>query len=449
MRYARPLLLAGSLIALVATFAVMRMTTADAGALEPTITLVAPADDVHVGDEFIVTAYAEHFSGVGAFELELRFDDEAVAFLSFDEGDVLGSTGRTVYCIPGPSTSQDVMFGCATSGAAPGASGEGILAWFTFTALQEGNTDIRLRDAAIADVNGDPIDVDTEGTTVYISDASAGEETVTHTQTVAAQPTSGTTSTVEPDETVEVTETAAPDDTETAVPTEQAATNTPVPTSTEAVATETPVVPETPDAETPTVAAETETPEPEETVDVTQTPEEGETTTPETTQTVETETETPAAEETPTPEERATETATPDLTKPSETPESTGTPGFVPPTATPGHQTATTTSVATSTNTVVVNKTHTPAASTSTPDTGTTPGATSSPGVGATVAATQTETNEVLGVTNPEPEGIVLPVTGSGGDDGSGGSLGYVGILLAAGMAATMAVSVAVRRRAQ
>jgi hypothetical protein len=64
--------------------------------------------------------------GLGAFDITYTYD-AATIDLSVAPGPMLGSTGRTVSCTQSHPSGSQVRLACASSGAAPGATGSGAL----------------------------------------------------------------------------------------------------------------------------------------------------------------------------------------------------------------------------------------------------------------------------------------------------------------------------------
>jgi hypothetical protein len=102
-----------------------------------------PTPDVTVGEEFTVDVTIDNATGVAAYEVVLvyafsdlgNFEPNVLEFVAFEHGDFLGSTGRTVTCLPPTVDLLSVRIGCVTSGSSPpAAGGAGVLASATFRA---------------------------------------------------------------------------------------------------------------------------------------------------------------------------------------------------------------------------------------------------------------------------------------------------------------------------
>ncbi|MGB6837603.1 MAG: cohesin domain-containing protein, partial [Dehalococcoidia bacterium] len=90
---------------------------------------------VMAGSNFEVDVVVANVTNLGAFEFTLAFDPALVEFASISQGPFLGSSGRTVSCMPPLLAEGSVSFTCVTLGAEPGgASGSGVLAVAQFSA---------------------------------------------------------------------------------------------------------------------------------------------------------------------------------------------------------------------------------------------------------------------------------------------------------------------------
>ena len=124
--------------------------------------------------------------GLASYEFALNFDPDQLTFDSFANGDFLGSSGRSVVCLPvledrDGDTNPDpgyVRGGCVTFGAEPpGPIGAGTLATVTFDTNCPGTSDLEFDRASL----GDPLANTFETTAV--------EGSITVTGTPCATPT--------------------------------------------------------------------------------------------------------------------------------------------------------------------------------------------------------------------------------------------------------------------
>ena len=169
---------------------------------------------VNVGEPVVVDVQVFAVNGLGAYEIEIPFDAELVSYVSVENGDLLGSSGRNPTCfgpLPGALDKGIVLYGCVTSGSAPGASGSGLLASVTFEATcATGGTTLDLV-VDLVDPFGNPIPVQASGATVTVG----GEcQTSTPTPTPTDAPTDAPTPTP-PDAPSPTPAQAGPEPTET------------------------------------------------------------------------------------------------------------------------------------------------------------------------------------------------------------------------------------------
>jgi len=115
--------------------------------------VTAGSDDVAIGDTFDVPVSVSGVSDLYAFQFDLSYDPTVLELTNITEGSFLSSAGVTFF-IPG---TIDNMAGTATStadaliGAIAGASGEGDLAIFDFTAISVGSSDLALSNVTLLD----------------------------------------------------------------------------------------------------------------------------------------------------------------------------------------------------------------------------------------------------------------------------------------------------------
>lgn len=170
--------------------------------------------------------------GLGSHESEIDYDPTLLTFVDADNGDFLGSTGRTVaLCI----SSDDpvvgtVRFGCVTQGETPaGATGSGVLATFTFQAISEGVSPLDFTAiSSLGTVFGFTIPATFIGGSVTIGDITATPVTPTLTSTPCPGgicPTDTSTNTPTPE-----TPTITPTPTVTRTPAPQRCSDAPTPT---------------------------------------------------------------------------------------------------------------------------------------------------------------------------------------------------------------------------
>jgi hypothetical protein len=176
---------------------------------------------VALGASFEADILVADVTNLGAFEFALSFDPALVHFDSITPGSFLGSTGRTISCMPPLVEEGNVRYTCVTLGDEPGGpSGSGVLAVAQFSAVSGGTTILDLSDVALLEPNATQIAVG------QVIDGSVTVEIVP-TPTPVLSPTP--TSTLEPGVTPTATLSPTITPTRTVTPTR---TSTPTPTST-------------------------------------------------------------------------------------------------------------------------------------------------------------------------------------------------------------------------
>jgi hypothetical protein len=112
---------------------------------------------VSAGNQFDVEIQVDNVTDLGAFEFALSYDEALLDFVSVSDGSYLGSTGRTVTCLPPILNPGLARFACASSGTQSGPSGEGLLAVVRFTAVSSGSSPLALALVSLANPLGDDI----------------------------------------------------------------------------------------------------------------------------------------------------------------------------------------------------------------------------------------------------------------------------------------------------
>jgi len=134
------------------------------------LTIDAPSSVPAGGGEFEVRIEIEGAQNLGAYEWWIRYDRNVVELTqppesAISDGGFLGSTGRTVSCLPPilpPSQGLEpgnVRFGCNSAGAAPGVNGNGLLSTIRFVPVAGGSPNIQFVCAGLADPLGDGIPI--------------------------------------------------------------------------------------------------------------------------------------------------------------------------------------------------------------------------------------------------------------------------------------------------
>jgi hypothetical protein len=130
-----------------------------------------------VGEDVTITIGIQDITNLGAYEWVLRYDPTLLNLVDPPgnpmNGPFLGSSGRTVFCMP-PIVDEvegTVRFGCVTAGAVPpGPSGSGVLSFVTLTALAEGTSSLCLGYVQLADPLGNDIPSGVEHDSIAVGD---------------------------------------------------------------------------------------------------------------------------------------------------------------------------------------------------------------------------------------------------------------------------------------
>ena len=176
------------------------------------------------GTEVVVDIYGDNIVSLAAYEFELAFEPGVLGFISVTNGPFLGSTGRSVMCLPPIPDVGSVRFGCITSAPPPdGATGSGLLATVRLSSSCSGGSPLALALASLSDTLGTSIATGSQNGNVTITGG------VCLTPTATSIPGSATPT---PTPSATPTETPiAPPATTTSTPTHTAMmTNTPLPT---------------------------------------------------------------------------------------------------------------------------------------------------------------------------------------------------------------------------
>ncbi|MGB6896753.1 MAG: cohesin domain-containing protein [Dehalococcoidia bacterium] len=152
------------------------LTGSTAAAQETIVRLETPAEEVRLeGPPFTVSVVVDDVVNLGAFQLEMVFDSSILRFVEVAEGPFLGSSGRTVQCLPPVAAEGLVRFVCVTLGETPeGPEGSGVLATITFEPLSAGSSDLQFQKLILADPPGEPIFADYQDASIAVVPAGDG-----------------------------------------------------------------------------------------------------------------------------------------------------------------------------------------------------------------------------------------------------------------------------------
>jgi len=131
-------------------------TTGTTGAIGTTVRVEPATKQVALaGGQFTVDVVVDNVTNLGQFEFTVDFNPAVIAFVSFSQGPFLGSTNRTVICLPysaGPGSKQ---YGCSSGGAEAGPDGSGVLATISFSPIAVGTSAVDLHDVGLYDATPD------------------------------------------------------------------------------------------------------------------------------------------------------------------------------------------------------------------------------------------------------------------------------------------------------
>ena len=106
------------------------------------VCIVPPSQNVPAGSLVQLDVVIDGVTDLGAYGIEVQYDPSLLTFVSATDSGFLGSSGRTVQCLPvlmkppAPATPTSFVLSCGTFGAVgqSGANGTGILFHVTFQA---------------------------------------------------------------------------------------------------------------------------------------------------------------------------------------------------------------------------------------------------------------------------------------------------------------------------
>jgi hypothetical protein len=134
---------------------------------------ILPAEQSTVGPEVSVDVKIEDAVNLGAYSIDIRWDEAVLSSISITNGSFLGSTGRTVICQPPDVDPDRIRFECSTSGPESGPSGTGVLATIVFATVNPGKSEIEVHDAEITRASGEMQKAETEHGSVTVKEPTA------------------------------------------------------------------------------------------------------------------------------------------------------------------------------------------------------------------------------------------------------------------------------------
>jgi len=164
-RHAKGVPALGGVALLLATFGLLALVspTGDPALGQATTVQVVSPGTASVGETVAVGIDIDDVTNLGAYEWVLAYDPDVLDLAGGTNpvnGTFLGSTGRSVTCLPPILDEGSVRFGCVSSGAPdPGPSGSGVLSTVTFTAKAAGGSSLCLSWASLTDASPDANDI--------------------------------------------------------------------------------------------------------------------------------------------------------------------------------------------------------------------------------------------------------------------------------------------------
>ncbi|MCH7793040.1 MAG: hypothetical protein IID31_12265, partial [Planctomycetes bacterium] len=155
-----------------------------AGAAGSALCVLPVSQTAFTGGQVDIEIAVDNIFNLGAFQFDLVFDSVLLSPVSVTKAGLIGSTGRSVVCLPALQADR-VTFACATLGTDPaGPNGSGILALVTLQADAAGFSTLTLENSLLADITSADILVAAEqGGDVTIADPPTPTNTLTPTDT--------------------------------------------------------------------------------------------------------------------------------------------------------------------------------------------------------------------------------------------------------------------------
>jgi hypothetical protein len=123
-----------------------------------------------VGESLSVDVYVQNVIDLGGYSFVIDWDPGVLAFTGVSNGSFLGSTGRTVTCLPPVVLLSSVSFSCTTLGLPAGPSGSDVIATLDFSAVGEGDSPVAFSAAGASDSLGLPMAPVTADATVHVDE---------------------------------------------------------------------------------------------------------------------------------------------------------------------------------------------------------------------------------------------------------------------------------------
>ncbi|MCH8948972.1 MAG: hypothetical protein IIB87_01180, partial [Chloroflexi bacterium] len=167
-----PVRVGATLAAFILLLGMATLAPSTAGAQEPTPTPIPstvvrvdpPTQNVTAGTDVVIDIVVDYATNLAAYEFEIQYNPSILTFVSVTNSSFLGSTGRTVICLPPQLGPDTVRYGCVTFAPPPpdGPTGSGVLATITFSTSCFGSTALAFTLAGLGDALGTGLPTQTQ-----------------------------------------------------------------------------------------------------------------------------------------------------------------------------------------------------------------------------------------------------------------------------------------------
>ena len=136
-----------------------------------TVSLTASTSTIPLTGQSCISVQIAQAHNLGAFDFTLSFPATRLAGASASLGPFLGSTDRTVSAVTPNISAGSLTFGAYSAGSQDGPEGSGTLASVCFEPRTTGSAKIAFRNLQITDINGQVLQVRSQGTSLTITNS--------------------------------------------------------------------------------------------------------------------------------------------------------------------------------------------------------------------------------------------------------------------------------------
>ena len=136
-----------------------------------TVSLTASTSTIPLTGQSCISVQVAQADNLGAFDFTLSFPATRLAGASASLGPFLGSTDRTVSAVTPNISAGSLTFGAYSAGSQDGPEGSGTLASVCFEPRTTGSAKIAFRNLQITDINGQVLQVRSQGTSFTITNS--------------------------------------------------------------------------------------------------------------------------------------------------------------------------------------------------------------------------------------------------------------------------------------